>query len=484
MSGARYLPPGHYKTVEAFREQLRTLAPDFDAELVVAGQDGPLGGALDIDGKRIGNRFCVHPMEGWDASTEGLPTERTLRRWAKFGGSGAKLVWGGEAFAVTGAGRANPNQLFRNPQADSLSGLVELLSTLKRAHVASGMRTDDLHVGLQLTHSGRWSRPLGPKAPRIAVRHAELDRRAGVVDASAVLGDGELDALVGEYVAAALMARDAGFEFVDVKCCHGYLLHELLGARARPGPFGGSFENRTRLFRAIVAGIRAACPGLGIGVRLSIVDAPIHTKDPVTGIGRPLAVTAAAGSEREPHYGFGIAADGTPDLDEPLRFLSMCLGLGVRLVNLTIGSPYTCPHVQRPAAYPPSDGYLPPEDPLLSVLRHLKVVREVKRALPGLVIVGTGYSYLQEWLPHVAQHELRAGHVDFIGLGRSMLSYPELPRDVLQGAALDRRRICRTLSDCTTAPRNGLPSGCYPLDPYYKRSEAAAELIRIKKGSS
>lgn len=479
MNAPRFVPPGHHRTLAAFREQLRALDPDSDVDETLLGAAGPLGAPLDVDGKRIGNRFCVHPMEGWDGTTDGRPTERTLRRWANFGASGAKLVWGGEAFAVRPDGRANPNQLCLMPDQDlARDGLRALLSSLKDAHTAAGSNLDGLVVGLQLTHSGRWSRPLGPKAPRVAVRHPELDRRAEVSDDQALLTDDELLALVDDYARAAVVAQQAGFDFVDVKCCHGYLLHELLGAHARPGPFGGSFENRTRLFRAIVAAIRTRAPGLAIGVRLSVIDMPIHGRDEASGVGQAVALEPGT-----PSFGFGIDAAGHPALDEPLRFLRMLRELGIRLVNLTIGSPYTCPHAQRPAAYPPSDGYLPPEDPLLSVIRHLCVTRDVKRAVPELLVVGTGYSYLQEWLPYVAQREVRMGHVDFVGLGRSMLSYPELPRDALAGARLDRRRICRTFSDCTTAPRNGLPSGCYPLDPFYRQSADAAALAQLRKES-
>ena len=479
MNAPRFVPPGHHRTLAAFRDQLRGLDADSDVDETLLGAGGPLGAPLDVDGKRVGNRFCVHPMEGWDGTTDGRPTERTLRRWAKFGASGAKLVWGGEAFAVRPDGRANPNQLGLVSEPDlARDGLRALLAALKDAHVAAGSSLDGLVVGLQLTHSGRWSRPLGPKAPRVAVRHPELDRRAGVSGDDALLRDDELLALVDDYARAAVVAQESGFDFVDVKCCHGYLLHELLGAQTRPGPFGGSFENRTRLFRAIVAAIRARAPGLAIGVRLSVIDVPIHGKDLASGVGQPVQSEPCT-----PLFGFGIDAAGQPSLDEPLRFLRLLRELGIRLVNLTIGSPYTCPHAQRPAAYPPSDGYLPPEDPLLSVIRHLRVTRDVKRAVPELAVVGTGYSYLQEWLPYVAQREVRMGHVDFVGLGRSMLSYPELPRDALAGAKLDRRRICRTFSDCTTAPRNGLPSGCYPLDPFYRQSADADALAQLRKES-
>ena len=149
-------------------------------------------------------------------------------------------------------------------------------------------------------------------------------------------------------------------------------------------------------------------------------------------------------------------------------------------INISCGSPYYNPHVQRPAIFPPSDGYQPPEDPLIGVARQIQAARECKQAVPDMPMVGTGYTYLQDYLPHVAQAVVRAGWIDMVGLGRMVLSYPELPRDTLREAAMARKRVCRTFSDCTTAPRNGLISGCFPLDPYYKEMEAAAELRQIK----
>ena len=153
-----------------------------------------------------------------------------------------------------------------------------------------------------------------------------------------------------------------------------------------------------------------------------------------------------------------------------------------RLVCSTCGSPYYNPHIQRPAAFPPSDGYQPPEDPLIPVARQINTTARLKERFPDLAIVGSGYSYLQEWLPNVGQRAVRDGRVDFVGLGRMVLAYPELPADVLAGRPLARKRICRTFSDCTTAPRNGLVSGCYPLDPYYKGRPETVELSRIKQG--
>jgi NADPH2 dehydrogenase len=464
--------PGKFKEVASFRARWHEVAPDLGCDPELSGAAGPLGEPFSLGERRIGNRWAIHPMEGWDGTTDGLPTEYTLRRWSRFGSSGAKLIWGGEAFAVRPDGRANPNQLCFDRSADTLGGLVALREAVVAAHAATGETTDDLFIGLQLTHSGRFARPTaqGP-APRIAYRHPLLDPRSGVDSDAAILTDSELDGLIGDYVASAHLARETGFDFVDVKCCHGYLLHELLGARTRPGRYGGSFENRTRFFRDVVSAIRSACPDLEIGVRVSIGDIIPHSEG-ADGRGEPDAWEAHV------PYDYGFAVDredpGRIDLTESFLFLERVRELDIRLVNLTLGVPYYCPHLSRPAAYPPSDGYRPPGDPLFEVAQHLRTVRACKAAFPDLSLVGTGYTYLQEWLPNVAQHEVGGRHVDFVGIGRMVLSYPEMPLDVLRGNPLQRKKICRTFSDCTTGPRKGLRSGCYPLDDFYKRSAEGA----------
>ena len=450
---------------------------------VLSGSDSPLAQPLTADGFTIGNRFTVQPMEGWDGTRDGRPSEMTFRRWRRFGSSGAKLIWGGEAVAVQHDGRANPNQLVLNEH--TRDDLARLRDALVEEHRKACGSTDGLVIGLQLTHSGRYSRPDDKPAPRILYRHPILDRRLNLPNDYPLLTDGDVRHIIDSFIRAAKLAWQIGFDFVDIKHCHGYLGHEFLSAHTREGDYGGSFENRTRFLREVVQGIRAEAPDLRIGVRLSAFDMVPFRPDPATsrpgkpGIGMP-----------EPfehllpyRWGFGVNPQNPtePDLTEPVAFLQLLPELGVRLVNLSAGSPYYNPHIQRPALYPPSDGYQPPEDPLVGVARQIQVVRVLKAQFPELVFVGTAYTYLQEYIPHVAQAVVREGWTDFVGLGRMMLAYPELPRDILEGRPLQTKRICRTFSDCTTAPRNGLPSGCYPLDEFYRNSPLAEQLKRVKR---
>jgi len=477
-----YRKISQYKTVSALRARLAELNVEvpLDDAVLTAAEDSPLARPTQIGGHAVGNRWCIHPMEGWDANRDGTPTELTLRRWRHFGLSGAKLIWGGEAAAVQPDGRANPNQTLA--MRENRTGLHDLLQALTSSHRARFGTTDDLLVGLQLTHSGRYCRPNTKHLePRIAYHHPLLDARCGIApdDNTCVWTDDDLEQLIEAYVQAALLAQEVGFRFVDVKACHGYLLHEFLSAFTRPGKFGGDFGGRTRLLREIIERVQAAAPGLTIVVRLSAFDMlPFEQGEEV---GRPMAYDA----NLPYRYGFGLSEENPMqiDLTETGELLRLLLRLGVAAVNISGGSPYYNPHAQRPAIFPPSDGYQPPEDPLVGVARHLHVARECKRAAPELPIVATGFSYLQDYLPHAAQAVVRDGWCDFVGLGRMVLSYPELPADVLERGQLARKLICRTFSDCTTAPRNGMVSGCYPLDAYYKERPEAERMKALKQSA-
>ncbi len=472
---------GAVKDVERFKEHLHSLGLNIPCDSsIVSGPESPLRQPLSRAGITLANRIAIQPMEGWDATRDGNISESMLRRWHRLGCSGAKLIWGCEAAAVSHAARANPNQLMVS--AHTLKGLQQLRTTMMEGHRETAGSDKDLLIGLQLTHSGRYCRPNehAKPEPKILYRHPILDRRLGLTAEYPLLTDGEIGKIIEDFVRAAHLAREAGFDFVDIKHCHGYLGHEFLSAHTREGNYGGSFENRTRFLREVVDGIRSEVPDLQIGVRVSVFDTVPFVADPSRssrvklGPGIPEALSGLIPYR----WGFGVnpLIPTEPDLGEASRFLSLLESMEIRLVNVTAGSPYYNPHVQRPALYPPSDGYQPPEDPLVGVARQMNATRDLKQQFPNLIIVGTGYTYLQDFLPHVAQAALREGWVDLVGIGRMALTYPELLWDASMGNTVDHKRVCRTFSDCTTAPRKGLPSGCYPLDTYYKNSDHAAQL--------
>ncbi len=466
------------RTYAQFKSYCQAVGADLPVdESAILGDASPLAQAYAYRDRQLANRFAVLPMEGWDGNADGGLTDLTVRRWRRFGQSGAKLIWGGEAVAVRHDGRANARQLVIKDS--TVAGIAALREALIGAHQEKFGADDDLLIGLQLTHSGRFCRPNSAKLePIVLYRHPLLDDKFEVDDDSPIMTDAEIESLIDDFGEAAALAQKAGFDFIDIKHCHGYLGHEFLSAVDRPGKYGGSFENRSRFLREAVELVRARAPGLDIGVRLSAVDW-IPFQAGADRVGEPAPF-------RGGKYPYAFGGDGSGigyDLSEPRKFLALLQALDIQLVCITAGSPYYNFHIQRPALFPPSDGYTLPEDPLVGVARQINVTAELKASFPDLTIVGSGYSYLQDWLPNVAQATVRAGMTDFVGLGRMALSYPEMPADLLAGKTPQRKRICRTFSDCTTAPRNGMVSGCYPLDEFYKSSDEYERLMAIKKGA-
>lgn len=458
---------------------------DLEAENARLGIDlrfaddlSPLFLPISIGGRPIGNRWCIHPMEGCDGELDGRPGELTFRRYRRFGAGGAKLIWG-EACAVTETARATPRQIWLNDSTKS--DFARIVAECRAEHRVANSDDGDLLIGLQLTHSGRYSR-----RPILATHDPLLDSRTkGASPDQPLISDDELKRLVDAYVAIAKLAAEVGFDFVDVKQCHRYLLNELLGARNRPGRYGGSYENRTRLPREIIQAVRAALPKhVLIGTRINLFDGiPYHKGSDDLGHpdAHPLPLVNGWGmSETDPF---------TPDLTEPLKWIGEMRGLGVVLVNTTLGNPYAQPHFGRPFEYPPLDGYESPEHPLVGVDRHFKTTEMIQRSYPDLPIIGTGYSYLQECLPQAAAANVRDGRVAIVGVGRATLAQPDWVRQLLDHGKLDRKRVCRTFSYCTALmrsknhPLGQYPAGCPPFD-----KEAYGEIwkemqeLEVRKG--
>lgn len=481
---AEFRKLGSFKDVQEFRSYLQTIGADFDLiDEPRAGNDSafaqPYEYASKITGKKrtFANRWTVLPMEGWDCLPNGAPSDLARRRWLRFAESGASVFFGCEAVAVMASAKANARQMAINKET---VGEIAKLREDTTARVRDLFGSDRIpYMGLQLTHSGRFVKTPDDKKldSHTAYEHPYLDKKFHCGPEN-VLTDEEVDEIVARFHEAGKLAAEAGFDFVDVKCAHGYLGFEFLTAYERPGKYGGSFENRTRFFRDIIEGIKKEAPGLDIGTRLGVGDLIPFEKGP-DGVGKPIIWDGG-------RYPYAFNSDETahevdPEIKDLLQLVDMLDSLGVSMIGTTFGSPYYNPHTQRPAAFAVADGYLPPEDPLLGVARQIRTVRALKERRPNLFLIGSGYTYLQEFLPLVGEWVLETGGADSIGLGRSVLSYPNMAADYMSGKELNKRAICRTFGDCTNGPRAGLVSGCYPLDDFYKNREEAAILKEIKR---
>jgi 2,4-dienoyl-CoA reductase-like NADH-dependent reductase (Old Yellow Enzyme family) len=457
-----------FRTVAELEAECRRL----DLDVVFTDDLSYLFHPVAIGPLKVGNSLCIQPMEGCDGTLDGRPDELTFRRYRRFGGGGAKLLWG-EATAVVEEARANPRQLLINEQ--TAPDLEKMLHDCRQAHRAALGSDDDLVVGLQLTHSGRYSyrRPLIAFHDPILDPRIVIDKATGksIDDSYPLLDDDYLKGLVDHYVAAARLAYRIGFQFVDIKQCHRYLLSELLAARTRPGPYGGSLENRTRLARDIFQAIRTEVPDLMLATRVNVFDSipyrkPLSAKPGESLPGEPcpwtVPLTSAWGTREDNPF--------EPDLTEPIWWIGEMRKLGVSLINISMGNPYAVMHVIRPFEYPPPDAYETPEHPLLGVARHFRLAAQVQRTFPDAPLVGSGYSWLQEFLFQAGAANIRAGRITFVGVGRGALAQPDFALQLMHHGKLDRKRVCRTFSYCTAlmrAKHNELgqfATGCPPFD--------------------
>jgi NADPH2 dehydrogenase len=429
-----YVPLSGLATPGDFLSYLERTGIDIPFDRVVeTGEDALLASRVSANGFDIGNRWAILPLEGWDSDLDGNPTEKSMARWDAFGRSGVKTIWG-ESAAVRPDGRSSPSQLLI--AEETAAGLRRLREAAGNGHADRFGNADDFKVGIQLTHSGRMSHPgpSGEPAPVTVRRHPYLDSRLGPSPDTPLITDDDLYSLIDYYVAAAKIVADAGFDFVDLKACHGYLGHEILGAFDRPGEFGGSLENRTRFVRTIAERVKVAVPDLKLALRLSAFDTVAHVPDDGQ-VGTPIT----SGPYR---FWFGTDESGHEiDLSEPIRLLTDLREMGVDLICVTGSSPFNTWHYQRPALTTKPGEYSTPEDPLVGVARHIRVTSELRAAVPGIVTVGSGYSYLQQWLPNVAQAAVREGMTDIVGIARMHLAYPGLVADSLSGRPLDLAAI-------------------------------------------
>lgn len=411
-----------------------------------------------------GNSIAIHPMEGCDGTPDGRPGELTLRRYQRFAAGGAKLLWL-EATAVRPEARANTRQLLLT--RDTAGDFASLIEMIRRLHRERWGTDSDLLDVLQLTHSGRYS------VPRriIAVHNPGVDAKYEVPPDYPIISDDELERLEDDYVAAAALAADGGFRAIDLKVTHGYLLSELIGAKTRPGKYGGSLENRARFMRNVLGKIRAALGSrLILCMRLGCYEGVPYYRDSETGIGKPYPY--------ETPYRFGLGNDESDPRRENLAEVKQAIAWfiedGLALLNVSVGSPYFNPHIGRPFEKPDEGNYEQPEHPLAGVDRHFRIAGELQCAFAGLPMVGTGYSWLQKYAISAGARNVEEGRIRFFGMGRNALAYPDFARDALEKGELDERQVCKTLTYCTYLmrqkdhPLGQYPTGCPPFDkdPY------------------
>jgi 2,4-dienoyl-CoA reductase (NADPH2) len=421
-------------TFQSGPELLRK-ADELGGELPFQDSVSPLFECLTLGSKTLANRLAVQPMEGFDADTDGSPGELTFRRYRRYAEGGCGLIWF-EATSVVPEGRSNPHQLMLHPRnLDSFKRLVD--ETRRSAQKIFGS-SYEVFLVLQLTHSGRYSQPEGKPLRQVAGFNSNLDRKAEDVR---ILSDDELDGLQDEYLDAARSAEQAGFDAVDIKACHGYLINELLAAQNREGSrYGGTFENRMRFLSEVVQKVRDRTSRLCLAVRLSAFD------------GIP--------------GGFGVSRDNPEDIDlaEPKELVCRLAQSGCSLFNITVGNPYEKPHLGRPFDRPLQGASLPEEHPLEGITRLLRITATFQKEFPDIPFVGTGYSWLRHFFPNVGAAVLQRGETSLIGLGRSSFAYPDAPRDLMSSGALDPAKVCISCSRCTELMRKGNESGCVMRD--------------------
>lgn len=433
-----------FESLKQFKQKINKLAVNMD----VSENWEALGKPVNINGHTAPNSMAILPMEGCDGMPDGSPSDLTLRRYRRFSEGGAGVIWA-EACAVVIEGRANPRQLYIHKEnKEKFKRLADMCR--KSACEANGY--EPLLI-LQLTHSGRYSRPFDNGAPMIPQHDPLLDPKVGITADYPVVTDDYLDQLQEKYVQAALLAKEAGFDGVDIKACHRYLVSELLASHTREGKYGGSFENRTRFLLEVIQKVRqAAGEDFIVACRFNVFDSHPYP------------------------YGWGVDHENewVPDLEEPLALVRLMVQKGVNLLSNSAGNPYyRFPQVTRPFDLPTIDGEVPAEHPLESVARLIRFTEEIQKAAGSIPVIGNGYSWLREYIPYVGAANLQKGRCTMIGFGRQAFAYPDAPKDILANGGMKPEKCCITCSKCTQIMRDHGKTGCVIRD-----SEIYAKLYR------
>lgn len=425
-------------------KQLQKICQEKKLDLGFSEEYHHLRKALLIGKKRIPNRIVIQPMEGFDSDDHGAPQDLTLRRYQRYALGGAGLIWF-EAVAVLAEGRTNPHQLVLNE--DNLPQFKKLVNLTKDSAVKEWGNDHQPFTVLQLTHSGRFSKPTGQKKPIIAVHDPLFDKIVNIDEDYPIVSDQHLELIQNKFVSCAQLAAEAGFDAVDIKVCHRYLISELLGAKKRAGKYGGSYENRTRFLKETLAQIKKEVPNLTLAVRLNASDLVFS----------------------ESSWGTSKESSGTVkiDLSETKRLVHELKETGVSILNITAGTPYLNPHINRPYDQATRNGYPQPEHPLIGVSRLFNLAAEVQKEVSDVFVVGTGYSWLRQFGPAAAAWNLKQNKHALIGFGRQGFAYPDLAKDLFQQGQLAEKKCCITCSKCSQLMIWGSKTGCVARDELY-----------------
>ena len=419
---------------------LKSLAERLSVSIPIGKDVSILAQPVKIDNLIAPNSLAIHPMEGCDGDPQGRPGKLTRRRYERFAAGGAGLIWA-EAIAVVPEGRANPRQLWLNE--DSFESIATMLTRMRSIAAEAHGHSHRPIIVAQLTHSGRYSKATGKPHPLVPQRDPYRDAKMNLPENWPVLTDEYLDNLQQAYAEAARRAFAAGFDAVDIKSCHGYLINEIHACHTREGKYGGSFENRTRFLLEVIDRIREQVgPDKLITSRLGIYDAIPYP------------------------YGWGVDQEdhAKPDLAEPKKLISLLVHRGVKMLNITVANPYYNPHYGRPFNEPVAGEYEELEHPLVGVARLIKLTGEIQRSFSDIAIVGTGYSWLRTLVPYVAAGVKKEGLATFVGAGRMALAYPDFASDILQKGRLNQNKVCVGCSACTQIMRDGGMAGCVIRD--------------------
>jgi 2,4-dienoyl-CoA reductase (NADPH2) len=389
----------------------------------------PFLDSITIDGFSIQNRFVVQPMEGYDSESEGSPSPLTKRRYLRYAEGGSGIIWF-EATAVSSDGRSNPGQLMIT--SSNLDSYKSLVSDMKMASSKRGFRP---LLVIQLTHSGRYSKPDGKPQPRVAALNPVLDRIKPYI-----LSDIDLRNIQEHYISSAKLATEAGFDAIDIKACHGYLIIDSLSAKTRAGSIygGDSPVSRFRFMLETIDRIREELPGIMLTTRLNISDCY--------------------------KGGFGVDENGLPEFTEPLLLVEELLKRDIRLINISMGSPYFNPYITRPFDTPVPGSKLPDEHPLDGVMRMIGSTSLFQNRFPEVSFVGSAYSYLRQFSLNIGAAVLKNRGASFIGFGRNSFAYPSMPYDIISKNKADTSRFCITCSGCTRLISNLRHGGCVIRD--------------------